>query len=58
MENQDRLINFKIEIFDSLGTKRKELIVRVERKNDCHLEAVRWINGNLHLPMKCSYKIS
>lgn len=57
MTEEKILINFKIDIFDSVGTKVKELVVNAERKSDCHLEAVRWINGNLSLPLKCSYKI-
>jgi hypothetical protein len=49
---------FKIEIFNAMGSKVHELVVKSERKNDCQLEALRWIHRNLYEPEKCTYKIS
>lgn len=57
-EKGELLMYFRVDIFNHLGTKVKELVVKADRKSACNLEALRWINGNLHHPEKCTYTIN
>ena len=58
MKEKELLMYFKIEIFNSMGAKVHELVVRSDRKSTCQVEALRWIDRNLSNPEKCTYKIS